>query len=237
MGLLLFWELGARILGSELIFPGPLRVGTACFRLIADPRFFASLGATLVRVVLGVATASVLGVAAGAGCALDDRINRLCKPLFTALAATPVLSVILILFLMAGQERTPVITAFLMVFPVMAANTMAGIGSVDPKLRELFRVYRIAPQDTLRCLLFPAILPFIIGGLRGSLSLGWKVVVAAEVLVQPLLALGTGMQNAKAHLETPELFAWTAGAVAAAAFSQALLGCLAGFLRRRGFRL
>ncbi|MDR2078733.1 MAG: hypothetical protein LBP74_03295, partial [Treponema sp.] len=41
-----------------------------------------------------------------------------------------------------------------------------------------------------------------------------------EVLVQPLLALGTGMQRAKAQLETPELFAWTMVAVIAAAFSE-----------------
>jgi NitT/TauT family transport system permease protein len=46
------------------------------------------------------------------------------------------------------------------------------------------------------------------------------VVVASEVLVQPLLALGTGMQRAKAQLETPELFAWTLATVIAAALTE-----------------
>jgi NitT/TauT family transport system permease protein len=62
--------------------------------------------------------------------------------------------------------------------------------------------------------------------LRSSLSLSWKVVVAAEVLVQPVLSMGSGMQRAKANLETAELFAWTIATVAAAGLSEALLGLL-----------
>jgi NitT/TauT family transport system permease protein len=141
------------------------------------------------------------------------------------------MSVILIAFLVFGQDRTPVFTAFLMVFPVMAANTRTGVRSVDEKLKELFRVYRIPAKEKLRRLYIPGIMPFILGGLRSSLSLCWKVVVAAEVLVQPLLALGTGMQRAKAQLETPELFAWTAATVSAAALTEWLLRLV---IRARG---
>jgi NitT/TauT family transport system permease protein len=59
------------------------------------------------------------------------------------------------------------------------------------------------------------------------------VVVAAEVLVQPFRALGTGMQNAKAQLETAELFAWTAGTVCAAALSQLILTLILLRIQRR----
>jgi NitT/TauT family transport system permease protein len=144
------------------------------------------------------------------------------------------MALILIAFLWFGQNRTPVFTAFLMVFPVMAANTIEGIKSVDGALIELFKVYGLSRTETLRSLYIPSLIPFILGGLRSSLSLCWKVVVAAEVLVQPARALGTGMQNAKAQLETAELFAWTAGTVCAAAFSQFILSrCESRFLGRR----
>jgi ABC-type nitrate/sulfonate/bicarbonate transport system ATPase subunit len=105
----------------------------------------------------------------------------------------------------------------------MAANTMAGVRSVDGRLRELCVLYKLSRGEQLRRLYIPAIGPFILGGLRSSLSLCWKVVVAAEVLVQPFRALGTGMQTAKAQLETAELFAWTAAAVIAAALSESIL--------------
>jgi NitT/TauT family transport system permease protein len=50
--------------------------------------------------------------------------------------------------------------------------------------------------------------------------MAWKVVIAAEVLVQPLRALGTGMQRAKAALDTTDLFAWTLAAIICAALSE-----------------
>jgi NitT/TauT family transport system permease protein len=218
-----FWEGAARFFGNSLILPGPLEVIGLFAALIGTGRFLYALLSSFLRVVLGIAIAAPLGILAGIAAGLDKRAGFFLKPLFMVISATPVMSVILIAFLWFGQERTPVFTAFLMVFPVMAANTTAGVQGVDSSLRELFAVYRISFWDTLRHLYLPAILPFILGGIRSSLSLCWKVVVAAEVLVQPLRALGTGMQNAKARLETPELFAWTAATVIAAALSQALL--------------
>jgi len=116
----------------------------------------------------------------------------------------------------------------------MAANTVEGISSADPRLKELFAAFRMSRRETLRYLYLPSIMPFILGGLRASLSLCWKVVVAAEVLVQPLRSLGTGMQQARVHLQTPELFAWTAATICAAALSQGVLSlALAAYRRRR----
>jgi NitT/TauT family transport system permease protein len=232
--LLALWELAARIVGTNLLLPGPRAAAAAFIKIIQTPRFLASLGQSFLRVLLGIAISAPLGIAVGIAASLDRRIGLLIKPLFTVISATPVMSVILIAFLWFGQDRTPVFTAFLMVFPVMAANTMAGVRSVDPGLRELFAVYQVSRRDSLRYLYLPGILPFVLGGLRGGLSLCWKVVVAAEVLVQPFRALGTGMQNAKSHLETPELFAWTAATVIAAALSQFVLTVIVRLSRRRG---
>jgi NitT/TauT family transport system permease protein len=115
----------------------------------------------------------------------------------------------------------------------MAANTIEGVRMTDGRLLELFKIYKISPADTLRCLYIPSLSPFILGGLRSSLSLCWKVVVAAEVLVQPLRSLGTGMQQAKAQLETAELFAWTIATISAAAFTQGIFSLIL-FITKRG---
>jgi NitT/TauT family transport system permease protein len=49
-----------------------------------------------------------------------------------------------------------------------------------------------------------------------------------------MFALGTGMQRARAQLETPELFAWTLATIIAAACTELLSRAL---LRIRGRRL
>jgi NitT/TauT family transport system permease protein len=197
--------------------------------------FRAALGASFLRVFLALGVSVPLGLAAGIAAGLDRRAGALLRPLFQVISATPVMSVILIAFLILGQERTPVFTAFLMVFPVMAGSTAQGIRSADPLLRELFGVYRISCGETLRRFYVPAVLPFALGALRSSLSLSWKVVVAAEVLVQPAKSLGAGMQTAKARLETAELFAWTLATVLAAALSEALLTLALWVLKKRRY--
>ena len=230
--LLLFWEGGARILHSPIILPGPLDTARRFFAIISGEKFIASLLETFVRVMAGLFAAVPLGVAAGLMCGLNRRAAFFFRPLFAVISATPVMAVILIAFLALGQEKTPVFTAFLMVFPVITANTVEGVRAVDPRYQELFSIYRISRTDALRFLYIPAMLRFILGGVRSGLSLGWKVVVASEVLVQPLRALGSGMQLARAHLETAELYAWTLATVLAAAFSQGLLSLILWFVEK-----
>jgi len=221
--LLVIWQLAAWIYGSGIILPGPLPVLGRFAALVGTSRFLSALWGSLLRVLGGIIIAVPLGMAAGIAAGLDRRVNAFLKPLFSITSATPVMSVILIAFLFLGSGRTPVFTAFLMVFPVMAANTIEGMHSTDAKLKELFIAFRMSRRETLRYLYIPSLVPFILGGLRSSLSLCWKVVVAAEVMVQPLGSLGAGMQQAKAQLETPELFAWTAATVIAAAATQGIL--------------
>ena len=227
------WEAASRLFGSLLVFPGPLPVLQSLLRVVSTERFFASFLSTFLRVLAGIAVSVPLGLVAGIASGLDRRAGAFLSPLFALISATPVMSVILIAFLFLGAEKTPVFTAFLMVFPVMAANTLEGIRRTDSGLKELFKIYRIKPLRAIRYLYMPSLTPFILGGLRSSLSLCWKVVVAAEVLVQPLRSLGTGMQQAKAQLATPELFAWTIATVAAAALTQGIFSLLLFFINRR----
>ena len=234
--LLLVWELAARVYHSGLILPGPLPVLSRLAELVCSRRFLISLGGSFLRVLGGIVIAVPLGIAAGIAAGLDRRAGFFLKPLFSVISATPVISVILIVFLFLGAGRTPVFTAFLMIFPVMAANTIEGVNSTDPRLKELFAAFRMSLGETLRYLYIPSLVPFILGGLRSSLSLCWKVVVAAEVIVQPLGSLGAGMQQARAQLETPELFAWTAATVCAAAFTQGILSLFLKVYRHSGKR-
>jgi NitT/TauT family transport system permease protein len=222
----LLWQIGAWLTGSEIILPGPLPVIKKLLPLVKTERFLHALAASTSRLLLGMLISVPLGVLAGLAAALNKHIAAFLQPFFSVIAATPVMSIILIAFLAFGSEKTPVFTVFLMVFPVIAANTIAGVKAIPPNLIELFKVYDLDSMKKIRFLYIPAVLPYLAAGLHSGLSLGWKVAVAAEVLVQPLNALGTGMQTAKAQLETPELFAWTAATVAAAGVSGLLLDVL-----------
>jgi NitT/TauT family transport system permease protein len=151
------WELASRLFGSLLVFPGPVPVFQSLLRVVSTERFFASFLSTFLRVLAGIAISVPLGLAAGIASGLDRRAGAFFTPLFALISATPVMSVILIAFLFLGAEKTPVFTAFLMVFPVMAANTLEGVRRTDRGLKELFRIYGIKPLRTIRYLYIPSL--------------------------------------------------------------------------------
>ncbi|MDR0474320.1 MAG: ABC transporter permease subunit [Treponema sp.] len=238
--LIIFWEIFSRLFGSELIFPGPLPVFKKLLSMIQGKSFYSALGMSFARALAGIIISAPLGCIFGIIAGLGKRRGALLQPFFSLTAAVPVMSVILICFLFLGAEKTPVFTAFLMVFPVMAAASSEGVRRVDPLLKEMFRSYKMSRFETLIRLYIPETAPFVLGGLKSSLSLSWKVIVAAEVLVQPYRSIGAGMQEARARLETAELFAWTIAAVAAAALTQGLLSlilyCCSEKKRKRGYK-
>lgn len=222
LALLLFWELASLALSSDLLLPNPRKTLLTLLHLVTTRRFLEALGMSLLRILFSMAIAIPLSLAIGIPAALDRRFSAFMRPLFLVIAATPVLSIILIAFIWFGQERTPIFSAFLMMFPVLTSNIMAGIQSADPRLREVLELYKIPRRQRLRYLYIPSLLPYLFAGLHSALSLCWKVVVAAEVIVQPRHALGTGMQMAKAQLETTELLAWTAATVLMAALTESV---------------
>jgi NitT/TauT family transport system permease protein len=231
--LLAAWEIAARALDSSLLLPGPLDVLAKFAALLPTEGFRLALLASLGRVLLGMIIAAPLGIACGLAAGLSKRAAAFFHPLFALISAPPVMAVILIAFLWFGSEGTPVFAAFLMLFPIMASNVMSGTASAPTDLKEVCQLYGATRRDTIRFLYLPSIAPFALSAARASLSMGWKVVAAAEVLVQPLRALGSGMQQARSQLETPELFAWTTACVIAAALTGALPDFVVYWWKRR----
>ena len=224
--LFFIWEISSRFFDSFLIFPGPLSVLKSLGLLLADSRFYYSLWNSFLRVLGGILIAVPLGIGAGIAAGLNRKFAAFISPFFSIISATPVISVILIAFLFLGAARTPVFAAFLMVFPVVSANIIEGIKNTNTGYRELFISFRMNRMEKIKYLYFPALLPFIFASLKSSLSLCWKVVIAAEVIVQPLRSLGTGMQFARMNLETSELFAWTIATIIAAVISNIILSII-----------
>jgi sulfonate transport system permease protein len=59
---------------------------------------------------------------------------------------------------------------------------MGAILSVDRKIVEVGRAFRLSGPALVRRILLPAVLPSYIVSLRSGLGLGWMFVVAAELL-------------------------------------------------------
>jgi len=138
---------------------------------------------TLARVMagfgIGVAVATVFGAATGYWAPL----RRLLDPTLQALRAIPSIAWIPLFILWLGIFEASKITliALGVFFPVYL-GVMGAIQSVDRKLVEVGRAFRLSDFGMVRRILLPAVLPAYVIAVRSGLGLGWMFVVAAELM-------------------------------------------------------
>jgi sulfonate transport system permease protein len=129
--------------------------------------------------VIGVVAGTLIGAVAG----YSALIRRLIDPTMQALRSIPSIAWVPIFVLWFGIFETSKITliAVGVFFPVYL-GVMGAIMSVDRKLVEVGRAFRLSPAGMVRRILLPAVLPHYVIALRSGLGLGWMFVVAAELL-------------------------------------------------------
>lgn len=204
------WWLCALLVGKELILPTPTAVLGRLLELLPTPGFWQSVGASLGRILAGFLLGSLLGVALGAVTAASQWGDVLLSPALRAVRTVPVVSFILLLFFSLPTHQVPTVVSALMALPVVWRSARQGIAAADPRLLELAGQYRMNFRRKLRLVYLPAALPALASGWETALGLAWKSGVAAEVLCQPKWGAGSQLQAAKAYLDAPGLFAWTA---------------------------
>src|SRR5580704_1115844 len=138
---------------------------------------------TLARVAagfgIGVTVATIIGAAAG----YSPWVRRLLDPSLQALRAIPSIAWIPLFILWLGIFEASKVTliAVGVFFPVYL-GLMGAIQSVDRKLVEVGRAFRLSDVEMVRRILLPAVLPAYVISLRSGLGLGWMFVIAAELM-------------------------------------------------------
>lgn len=226
------WKLVSAVISSEIILPPPEVTILTTLRFFIDPAFYRALGLTLLRGIAGFAISCAAGVIVGIAAGSRPRFHDLLRPVLSTVKATPVMSVILIALIWFSTGTVPIFSAFLMAFPIVTGNMIQGIREVDADLIKMARVFSVPKGRVLKDIKIPSVFPFFLSGASTALGITWKVVIAAEVLAQPLNAVGTGLYDAKIRLETAEVFAWTIIAIALSAATEAVFHAVLGRLRR-----
>jgi sulfonate transport system permease protein len=138
---------------------------------------------TLWRVAAGFALGAVVGTVVGAATGYSLLLRRLLDPSLQGLRAIPSIAWIPLFILWLGIFEASKVTliAVGVFFPVYL-GVMGAIQSVDRKLVEVGRAFRLSPIAMVRRILLPAVLPAYVLSLRSGLGLGWMFVVAAELM-------------------------------------------------------
>ena len=184
VGVALLWELAVRAgLSNGRLVPPPSVIWETFVELAAAGELQRHALATTTRVLTGFGLGVVSGTVLGAITGYSTFTLRLLDPTLQALRAIPSIAWVPLFILWLGIYESSKVTliAVGVFFPVYL-GVMGAIRSVDRKLVEVGRAFRLSPFAMVRRILLPAVFPSYVLALRSGLGLGWMFVVAAELL-------------------------------------------------------
>jgi NitT/TauT family transport system permease protein len=177
------WDLSLRLPGASRLLPRPFAVVEAIGELAQKGFLVKHVVASLFRVTWGYVGAVLVGVPLGILLGWYRRAGLAIAPIFEVLRPISPLAWIPIAILWFGVgDVSAVFIIFLgALFPITltAMNAVRGVELVHVNAG---RNFGLRAPELLRRVIYPAILPQLLIGLRLSLGIAWLVVVAAEMI-------------------------------------------------------
>ncbi|HEX5135114.1 MAG TPA: ABC transporter permease [Thermoanaerobaculia bacterium] len=181
--LVVLWDVALRLPGSSSLLPRPFAVVRAIGELAQKGFLVKHVVASLFRVTWGYVGAVLVGVPLGIVLGWYRRGGMAIAPLLEVLRPISPLAWIPIAILWFGVgDVSAVFIIFLgALFPI-TLTAMNAVRGVDLVHVNAGRNFGLRAPELLRRVIYPAILPQLLVGLRLSLGIAWLVVVAAEMI-------------------------------------------------------
>ena len=166
------WDKAVQIFSHPFYKNGPNDMGIAWQLLY-------SLG----RVMAGFGLAVAVGVPIGFLMGMSKVFRSAWQPLIQILRPVSPLAWLPIgLLLFRAVDPSAIFVIFITCIWPTVANTAAGVKAVPKDYLNVAAVLRLGKWEVATRILLPSTLPYIMTGMRLSLSIAWMVIVAAEML-------------------------------------------------------
>ncbi|MFP5230440.1 MAG: ABC transporter permease [Acidobacteriota bacterium] len=180
--LLLLWQIGIRYQPSHLL-PGPWGVVGGIADLVRHGLLLKYVVASLFRVTWGFALAVVLAIPLGLAIGWYRRAEMAINPILQILRPISPLAWIPIAILWFGVgDLAAVFLIFVGCFFPLLLTAINAVQSIPAVYVNAGRNFGLSPAALVCRVLYPAVVPNLIVGLRITLGIAWLVVVAAEMI-------------------------------------------------------
>ena len=138
---------------------------------------------SLGRVAMGFGLAAVVGIPLGFLIGRFTLLDRMASPLISLLRPVSPLAWLPIgLLVFKAANPAAIWTIFICSIWPMIINTATGVQRVPVDYLNVARVLNLSEWKVITKILFPAVLPYMLTGVRLSVGTAWLVIVAAEML-------------------------------------------------------
>jgi len=191
-GLALFVIIWAMVAGMGGRIPGPGAVWSAAVNIFADPFYQKgpndqgigwNVLSSLQRVGIGFGLAALVGIPLGFIIGRFKFLSDMAAPIIALLRPVSPLAWLPIgLLLFKAANPAAIYVIFICSLWPMIINTAVGVRQVPQDYLNVARVLKLSEWKVFTKILFPAVLPYMITGVRLSIGVAWLVIVAAEML-------------------------------------------------------
>jgi nitrate/nitrite transport system permease protein len=173
-------------------FPSPKETLIQAIQVFSDP--FYSNGpndqgvgwnilSSLKRVAMGFGLAALVGIPFGFMIGRFEFLSNMFNPLISLLRPVSPLAWLPIgLLVFKGANPAAIWTIFICSIWPMVINTAVGVQRVPQDYMNVARVLNLSEWKIVSKILFPAVLPYMLTGVRLAVGTAWLVIVAAEML-------------------------------------------------------
>jgi len=182
------WALIARESG----LPNPAKTWNSAVKLFSDPFYQKgpndqgigwNVLKSLERVGLGFGMAALIGIPFGFLIGRFAFLSRMSSPIISLLRPVSPLAWLPIgLYVFKEAQPAAVWVIFISSIWPIIINTSVGVTRVPQDYLNVARVLKLSEWKVFSKILFPAVLPYMMTGIRLSIGVAWLVIVAAEML-------------------------------------------------------
>jgi NitT/TauT family transport system permease protein len=180
--LLAVWQFAAARQTVHLL-PGPLQVLHGFGDLLQHGLLLKHMVASLFRVSWGFIGAALIAIPAGLAIGWNRRARLAINPLIQILRPISPLAWIPLAILWFGVgDLAAIFLIFLASLLPLTLTAMDAVASVPAVYVNAGRNFGLSSRQLIQRILFPAVAPRLLIGLRITLGISWLVVVAAEMI-------------------------------------------------------
>lgn len=206
---ILLWQFASMIIDNHILLVSPFDTIHALSGLVVSTSFWGSIWFSFARISLGFFLAFFAGLCTGTMAYWKPIIDDLLAPPIHFMKSIPVASFVILALIWTGSENLSVFISFIVVYPMIHVNTLAGLRSTDRKLLEMAQIFQVPIWRQAMSIYRVSLYPYLASAMKTALGMGFKSGIAAEVIGVPEGSIGEGLYMSKIYLSTAELFAWT----------------------------
>ncbi len=178
-----WYALTARGLVASIFLPSPGEVGRVLWELTKDGSLPAHVGASLSRVLVGLAVSVPMGVGLGVLMGIRRGLGRAIEPVASFLNSLSGIAWLPLAITWFGIGWVSV--TFILwntIFFLVLFNTLVGVRAVPRILEHGLLTLGGTRWHIIWQVLIPGALPSIVTGIRMSMGFGWRAILAAEMI-------------------------------------------------------